>query len=135
LYVLIFTFLDSRREDKKLLHWMMGSIERISLLLIFSRIKFWYVTGVSKQLICATFSKDLIDVLTSWFCADFWWRDSNLCLDYSAFTSKPTSVIVPIEFLCFSLWNFCYLPIDLRHQHRPAADMSHLVFPDLPNGI
>jgi hypothetical protein len=32
-----------------------------------------------------------------------------------------------LKCLCFYLWYLCYLPIDLRHQHIPAANVFHLI--------
>jgi hypothetical protein len=47
-------------------------------------------------LICATFSKDLSSIFMLWFCPAFWWWDSSIYLVFSAFTSRPTSLLAPI---------------------------------------
>jgi hypothetical protein len=53
-YILIFTFLDNRREDKKLwTEWYQALLE-FSLLLISSLITFLFVTVISKYLNCVT---------------------------------------------------------------------------------
>jgi hypothetical protein len=65
----------------------------------------------------------------------FWWRHSNIYAywDFSAFTSIPTSLI---KFIFF----YGIYGIDLYHQRRRAADVSHiisarLIFLDHPNVI
>jgi hypothetical protein len=62
LYILIFMFLDSRQEYKRLWIKWWQAIPEFSLLLISSGIKFWFVTVVPKYLNCGTFSKDLLAV-------------------------------------------------------------------------
>jgi hypothetical protein len=46
---------------------------------------------------------------------------SFLCIYF-----KPTSLLASTRVSEFSFMA-CYLPIDLHHQHRPAADVSHLI--------
>jgi hypothetical protein len=48
-------------------------------------------------------------------------------LVFSMFTSSPTSKLASIRVSVFSLWCLCYLPLDSHHQHRRAADVSHLI--------
>jgi hypothetical protein len=90
LYSLIFMFLDSRREDKGFWTEWYQVLPKFSLFLISSWIKFWFVTVVPKYLNCATFSKHLFATCMSWFCPASWWRESDMYLDFSAFTSRPT---------------------------------------------
>jgi hypothetical protein len=47
-------------------------------------------------------------------------------LVFSAFTFRPTSLLLSIRTSVLFL-DICYLPTDLYHQHRPAADASHLI--------
>jgi hypothetical protein len=58
----MFTFLDSRQEDKRRVIYMVGRINEFSLLLINSRMKFWFVTVIPNYLIFATFLKDFISL-------------------------------------------------------------------------
>jgi hypothetical protein len=62
LYVLISTFLDSRREDKRFWTECQQALPELNLL-ISSWIKFWFVTVVPKYLNCATFSKEFVSSL------------------------------------------------------------------------
>jgi hypothetical protein len=48
-------------------------------------------------------------------------------LVFSAVTFRPTSLLASIRVSGFSLWYVFYLPVDLHHQHRPAADVTHLI--------
>jgi hypothetical protein len=43
------------------------------------------------------------------------------------FASRPTSLQASNKVPLFSLWYLCYHPGDSHHQHRPAADESHLI--------
>jgi hypothetical protein len=61
----------------------------------------WFVTVVLKYLNCATFSYDLCAIM-SWLWPAFWRLDSNICLDFSTFLSRPTSVLASIKVM-FSL--------------------------------
>jgi hypothetical protein len=63
------------------------ALPEFNLLLISSWIRFWFVTVVPKYLNCATFLKHLSAIFMSWFCPPFWWRDSNIYLVFSVFTS------------------------------------------------
>jgi hypothetical protein len=62
----IFTFFDSRREDKT--SGLNGSKPRIQSPLNFLLNPFWFVTVVRKYLKGATFSKHLLAIFMSWFC-------------------------------------------------------------------
>jgi hypothetical protein len=111
---------------QKILDWMVTSIAKIQspLNFLLNQILICYV-DVPKYLNCVTFWKDLLSIFMSWFCPAFWWRrDSNIA--FSVFTSRPTSLLAS-KFLCFSFWYIYYHPVDSHHQHRPAADVSHLI--------
>jgi hypothetical protein len=60
-------------------------------------------------------------------------RDSNIYLDFSAFTSRPPPY--------YHQWKFlCYLPVDSHHEHKTAADVylgfqTHEIFLDLLNSL
>jgi hypothetical protein len=53
-YIVIFTFLDSRREDESFWTELCYALPELNLLLISSWIKFWFLTVVPKYLNCAT---------------------------------------------------------------------------------
>jgi hypothetical protein len=68
--------------------------------------------------LCHIFERS-VTYLMSWFCPAFWWRDSNMYSVFSAFTSRPTSLLASIKVCVFSLWYLYYHPVDSHHQHRP----------------
>jgi hypothetical protein len=72
---------------------MVASITRIQSPLNFLMSQFWYPTVVPKYLNRATFSKHLLAVFMSWFCPAFWWRVSYMYMVFSAFTSRPISLL------------------------------------------
>jgi hypothetical protein len=63
LYILIFTFLDSRREDKSFWTAWQQAFPEYRLFLISSWMQFWSLNAVPKYLNFATFSKDLLDII------------------------------------------------------------------------
>jgi hypothetical protein len=63
--ILIFMFLDSRREDERFWSEWQQASPQFNLHLISSWIKFWFVTFVPKYPNCATFSEDLLAVFMS----------------------------------------------------------------------
>jgi hypothetical protein len=63
-------------------------------------------------------------VFMSWFCSAFWWRDSNIYLVFSVFTSRPTSLQRQLKFVCFSLRYLCYHPVDSQHE---VCDVFHSI--------
>jgi hypothetical protein len=75
-------FLDNKREDKSSGQNGSKHYPKFSSLLIFSWIRFWFVTVVHKHLNCAMFSKDLMTIFMSWFCPAVWWRNSNIILSF-----------------------------------------------------
>jgi hypothetical protein len=81
---------------------------------------------VPKYFNCATFWKDPLAIIMSWFCPAFWWRNSNIYLDFSAFTSRTTFLLASIKVSVVFFMVSMLSPVDSHHQHRPAADMSHL---------
>jgi hypothetical protein len=42
-----------------------------------------------------------ISLRMSWFCHAFWWRDSNIYLVFSVFTSRPTYLLASIKVCVF----------------------------------
>jgi hypothetical protein len=64
----------------------------------------------------------------SWLCPAFWSRDSNIYLEFSAFTSRPTTLLASVDVSVFFIISICYVPVDSHHQHRPAADGLYLLF-------
>jgi hypothetical protein len=72
LYILIFTFLDSRREDKRRRTEWLQAFPELSLLLISSCMQLLSVSIVLKYLTFAKSSKDQFVVFTLCFCPVFW---------------------------------------------------------------
>jgi hypothetical protein len=103
-YFLIFTFLDSKWEDKRFQIEWQQAICKFNFLLISSWIKAWLVTVIHKYLNRATFSKDLLAIFIVWFYPIFWWWHSNICLVLSAFTSRPTSLVASSLSFCVLLY-------------------------------
>jgi hypothetical protein len=98
------------------------TLPEFNLLLISAWIIFWFVTVVPKYLNCATFSKDLLAIFMSWICLTSWWRDSNIYLVLSAFTSRPTYLAFEkgsplISSCCFKC--VCDYPIKVLGQLGP----------------
>jgi hypothetical protein len=58
-----------------------------------SRMEFWLVRVFPKHLKCSTVSNDLLPICMFPFCPAFWSRDMTIYLDFSAFASKPTSLL------------------------------------------
>jgi hypothetical protein len=52
-------------------------------------------------------------------------KQQHIHLVFSAFTSRPISVLAPIKVSAFFFMVLRYLPADSRNQHRPAAGASH----------
>jgi hypothetical protein len=86
-------------KRQKVLDWI--ALPEFNLLLISSCIKIWFVNVVHRYLSCDIFSKDLLAIFMSWFCPAFCWRDSNIYLVFSAFTSRPTSLLESIKVCAF----------------------------------
>jgi hypothetical protein len=107
LYILIFIFWDSRREDKRFwTEWQQALLE-FNLLLISSWIRLSFVI-VPKYLNCATFSNHTLPVFMSWFCPAFWWWDSDLYLVFTVFSWSvmwKTTLMIPNNFIYVqSIW-------------------------------
>jgi hypothetical protein len=92
LYILTFTFLHSRWEDRRL-NRMAASVPRIySALNIFIYAVLIYQWR-SRYQNFATSSKDLFAIFMLYFCPVFWLRDINTYLVFCGFTSRPTSLL------------------------------------------
>jgi hypothetical protein len=90
LCVLTFTFLDSRREDRRLWTQWQQAFPEFSLLLISSCMQFWSVIVVPRHLNFAASSKGPILCLYAMlFCPTFWKPDINIYLVFSGFASRP----------------------------------------------
>lgn len=42
------------------------------------------------------------------FCPEFWQTDMDIYILFSVFTSRLTSILEPVKFQCFSVWNLCF---------------------------
>jgi hypothetical protein len=117
-------------------------LPELHLVLISSLIKAWFATVIPKYLDFATLSKDLLTIFVLRFCPAFLWRDSNICLVFSVFTSKLTFLLASVRAYVF-LFIVFLLPgnrFTSSHQHRPKLTCPiqfefHLVFLVFPNGI
>jgi hypothetical protein len=83
LHILFFTFLDSRRGDNN--YGMNGSKHYPNTSHSSFRCESKFETDVSKYMYSAAF-------FMSWICPAFWWRDINMYLVLSAFTSRLASI-------------------------------------------
>lgn len=72
---------------------MVANIPGINSAVDFSWIYFWFVNVFLWCLNFATFTKDLLTIIKSWFCIAFWWWDINIFLVLSAFASRPTTLL------------------------------------------
>jgi len=67
LYTLIFTFLDSKLENKRFCTERQEVFPTLNLLLISSRIEFWFVMVVIKYFNSSTLSKNTLPIVMLWF--------------------------------------------------------------------
>jgi hypothetical protein len=74
----MFTFLESRREDRRFWTEWLQALPEFTLLLISSKIKFWFVTVVPKHTNCETLSSSLLVIFMCRYWPAFWWRDSSV---------------------------------------------------------
>ena len=93
LYMVTFTFLDSKLEDKRFCTEWWQALPDFSLLLIYSWTDFSFVKVVPKCWNSFTLSKDLLSLFILWVRPAFWSRDMTTYLVLSAFTSSPVSLI------------------------------------------
>jgi hypothetical protein len=62
------------------------------------------------------------------FLPPFWWQESNIYVVFSIFIYRPTSLLASIKVPVFLfIVSMLSLSVDSRHQHRPEADVSHLI--------
>jgi hypothetical protein len=54
---------------------------------------FWFISVVCKYFDFATLSNDSLASLIFWFCPEFRWRDIIIYFVFSAFISRPTSLL------------------------------------------
>jgi hypothetical protein len=54
---------------------------------------FWSVSVVLRCLNVATLSNDSLPILIFWFCPGFWWRDIIIHFVFSAFISRPRTLL------------------------------------------
>jgi hypothetical protein len=92
LCILMFMFFGSRREDRRFWTEWLQALPELSPLM-YSWIKFWFVTAVPKYLNCTTFSNYMFPIFISRFWPAIWWRDANMYLVFSTFTSRPISIL------------------------------------------
>jgi hypothetical protein len=123
----IFTFLDSKREDKKVLDWMVTNIAWIQSLLNLFPVQIWSVTGSPKYFKISALSKDLLALFMLRFCPAFWWRENNIYLVFHAFVCSLTSVLASIKVSVFFLMVSMLSPSRFTWQHWPGVNVSHLI--------
>jgi hypothetical protein len=92
-----FYVLRQQTRRQKSLNWMVASNTRIQspLNFLITRTSVCYCR--SKYGNCVTFSKDVLAAFMFWFCPAFWWWDINIYLVFSAFTSRPISLLASIR--------------------------------------
>jgi hypothetical protein len=72
---------------------------------------------------CATFFKYLLAIFILWFCPAFWWCNSNICIVFSVFTSRPSSLMASIKVITsFAPWTRSMVT------YRKTAAGKYIVF-------
>jgi hypothetical protein len=124
-----FNFYVFRQETRrqKILYWMVGRFTRVGTSPHYLMDKLWFVTVVLKYFNFAASSKDLLANFVLRYLSSFWWREMNIYLVFSAFTSRPTPYQCQLEVLWFSLWNLCYIQINLYHEYISEDLVSYLI--------
>jgi hypothetical protein len=125
LYILTFTFLESRQEDCE----PNGSKHspEFSLFLISLCMQFWSVNVVPRYLNIATSSKNLFAIFFLCFYTLFWLCDINVYLVFPWFTPRPTSlpasnkasVVIIIQWDYFLV--FVLLFVEAEELHAPPS--------------
>ena len=85
--------LDIKPEDKSFCREWKRAFPDLNLLLIFSRMTFWFVMVVPKYLNCSTVSNDLLPICKFPFYRAFWSRDMTIYLVFSAFISRSITLL------------------------------------------
>ena len=92
LYINLYIF-GQQTERQKILHLMIASIpwSQYALSLFLNKILICY--SFSQIFDMLYFSKGLLCTFIFWFCTSFWSGDITMCLDLSALTSSPVSLL------------------------------------------
>jgi hypothetical protein len=78
-----------------------SKLPELNLLLLFSWIKFWFVTVVPKYLNGDTYSNNLVAIFMSRFWPAFWWRDSKHILSFLHIHFQTNSLLVSFKVSVF----------------------------------
>jgi hypothetical protein len=95
-YILVFTFLDRKLEDKRFCIIWWQTFTDVNLCFISSRIEFWciqVVTNIWTVLFFQRIYYQYIYIYILWLRPAFWSRDMTMYLVLSAFTSSPVSLL------------------------------------------
>jgi hypothetical protein len=96
-YLTLYIFLE-QIQRQRILHQMIVSIPLpdFKLILICSWMQFWFVMVVSINPNCSTLWKQLLSILTLWFCPACFWQHMNLYFIISTFSSQHLPLLVSL---------------------------------------
>jgi len=63
--------------------------------------EYWFVKVVAKYMNCSTLSKELLPTVIMLFCPAFWCRGMTMYVLFSAFTSRPISLLATAKAFVF----------------------------------